>query len=288
MYEEFYGLRERPFELTPDPRFLFMTAGHGEALSAIQYGISGRRGVTLLVGAAGTGKTTVVHAALERQSGHRDAKALVLTNPTITRSEFFTFLALELGLSRMATRSKVHCLRELHALLAERQAAGAATALIIDEAQSMPDELLEEVRLLANMETATEKLLPVVLVGQLELAARLNSPTLRALKQRVALRATLGSLTDAETSAYIAQRIRVAGGDVRAVFTRDAMSAVFASSGGLPRTVSVICDNALVSGFEVAFLVGAGLALIGLIATLVFIPRHTELEPALVAEPEPV
>lgn len=249
MYEAYFGLQERPFDLTPNPRFLFMTPGHREALSTIQYGIAGRKGVTLLVGPAGTGKTTLIYAALERQSGTRDAKALFLTNPTLTRAEFFEFLALEIGLTADAERSKTHFLRELTATLTKRHESGAVTALIVDEAQAMPDELLEEVRLLANMETTTDKLLPVVLVGQLELAVRLQDERLQQLKQRVALRSTLAPLTRQETAAYVAERLRIAGGDVRSVFTADAVASVFEGSRGIPRTISVLCDNALVSGF---------------------------------------
>ena len=249
MYEAYYGLRERPFDLTANPRFLFMTPGHREALSTIQYGIAGRKGITLLVGPAGTGKTTLVHAAVERQAGGRDGKALILTNPTLTREEFFEFLALEFGLSERASHSKLHLLRELQETLTRRHGAAVVTALIVDEAQAMPDELLEEVRLLANMETATDKLLPVVLVGQLELAVRLKDVRLQQLRQRIALRATLAPLTRAETSAYIAERIRIAGGDVRKVFASDAISTIYQCSGGIPRIISVLCDNALVSGF---------------------------------------
>lgn len=249
MYEAYYGLRERPFDLTPNPRFLFMTPGHREALNTIQYGIAGRKGITLLVGPAGTGKTTLVHAALERQAGGCDSKALFLTNPTLTREEFLEFLALEFGLSEKAGHSKIHLLRELQETLVQRHAAGMATALIVDEAQAMPDHLLEEVRLLANMETTTDKLLPVVLVGQLELAVRLKDERLQQLRQRVALRATLAALTRQETATYVAERIRIAGGDVRNVFATDAIATIYQCSGGIPRIISVLCDNALVSGF---------------------------------------
>jgi general secretion pathway protein A len=251
MYENFYGLRERPFDLTPNPRFLFMTSTHSETLSAIQYGISGRKGITLIVGAAGTGKTTLVHAALERQREQCDIEALYLNNPTLTRDEFYEYLALEFGLSAGAEKSKTRFLREVDALLRERQAAGVFTALIVDEAQSMSDELLEEVRLLANLETTTDKLLPVVMVGQSELVPRLNTPALRPLKQRIALRATLGLLNPSEASLYIAQRIRVAGGEALEIFSADALAAITEASAGVPRTISVICDNALVSGFAV-------------------------------------
>jgi general secretion pathway protein A len=248
MYEGFFGLRERPFNLTPDPRFLFMTPGHREALTTIQYGISGHKGITLVIGAAGTGKTTLVHAALRAQEGV-NVKAIHLANPTLTRQEFFEFLALELGLSEAAAGSKTYFLRELDATLQQRHAAGLVTALVVDEAQAMSDTLLEEVRLLANSETSYEKLFPVVLIGQPELATRLNTRPLQQLKQRVALRAALAPLNLRETADYMADRIRVAGGDIRTVFAPEAVAAIFGCSGGIPRTISVVCDNALVSGF---------------------------------------
>jgi general secretion pathway protein A len=248
MYEGFFGLRERPFNLTPDPRFLFMTPGHREVLTTIQYGISGHKGITLVIGAAGTGKTTLVHAALKTQAGV-NVKAIHLANPTLTRQEFFEFLALELGLSEAAAGSKTYFLRELDATLQHRHAAGLVTALVVDEAQAMSDALLEEVRLLANSETSLEKLFPVVLIGQPDLAVRLNTRPLQQLKQRVALRAALAPLNLRETADYMAERIRVAGGDIRTVFAPEAVAAIFGCSGGIPRTISVVCDNALVSGF---------------------------------------
>jgi general secretion pathway protein A len=248
MYESFFGLRERPFDVTPDPRFLLMTSGHREALTTIQYGITGRKGITLLVGAPGTGKTTLVRVALAGLE-NQNTKTLFLTNPTLTRAEFFEFLAYGFGLSNAASRSKTHFLRELEAVLRKRHAGGATTALIVDEAQAMPDELLEEIRLLANTETSTEKLLSVVLVGQPELAERINERSLQQLKQRVALRSKLPALTAQESTAFIAERLRIAGGELRTVFDADAVTAICACSAGIPRTISVVCDNALVSGF---------------------------------------
>jgi general secretion pathway protein A len=249
MYQQFFGLRERPFDLTPNPRFLFMTAGHREALSTIEYGIAGRKGITLLVGPAGTGKTTLVHLALGRQKARQTATALFLKNPMLTRDEFLQFLATGFGLSSAASRSKTHLLRELEAMLEQRLAAGIVTALIVDEAQTMSDVLLDELRLLANIETTTEKLFPVVLVGQPELADRLNEQPMQQLKQRVALRARLAPLTADETVDYITERVRVAGGDISTIFSAEAIAAIFRCSGGIPRTISVVCDNALVSGF---------------------------------------
>ena len=248
MYEAFYGLRERPFDLTTNPRFLLLTGKHREALSNLQYGLMSRRGLTLLVGEAGTGKTTLVQATIqgfERQG----AKIAYLNNPTLTRGEFYEFLAGAFELDPAAAQSKVQLLRALEAKLGERRAAGILSGLILDEVQALPDELLEEVRLLANIETPTDKLLPIVLAGQPELADRLNQPSLRQLKQRVALRCYLQALDARETAEYIAGRIRVAGGNSVLVFTRQAVEAVFEGSGGIPRLISVICDNALISGF---------------------------------------
>ena len=248
MYQEFFALREAPFDLSPDPRYLYLTARHSEALANLQYGISARKGLTLLIGEAGTGKTTLVRAALESKAC-RSARALYLNNPTLTRSEFLEFLADGFGLGSEAATSKAAVLKLLERELIGRRQRGIITALIIDEAQSLPYELLEEVRLLANIETNTEKLLPLVLAGQPELADRLNEPSLRQLKQRVALRCTLGALTREETVAYITGRIRHAGGERSLVFTSEAVELVYRHSRGVPRTISVICDNALVNGY---------------------------------------
>ena len=212
MYEQFFGLHARPFELTPDPRYLFLTQKHAEALAHLEYGLSGRKGVTVLIGEVGTGKTTLLRAALERISGSGVQYAHV-ANPTLTRDEFYELLSVEFGLSDLAAQSKARFLIELKQLVHERHQQGGVTALVVDEAQSLPFELLEEIRLLANLESDTDKLMQVVLVGQPELAARLNEPQLRQLKQRIALRCTLDAMSARETAAYIAGRIRIAGGE---------------------------------------------------------------------------
>lgn len=248
MYEAFYGLRERPFDLTSNPRYLFLTNTHREALSNLLYGITAQKGVVLMLGEAGTGKTTLIRSAIDQQRS-RAATVVHLSNPTLSREEFLEFLSQGFRLSSQAATSKVRVLTELASALEMRLRAGGNCALVIDEAQSLPHELLEEVRLLSNLETADRKLLTVVLAGQPELAARLNDPTLRQLKQRVALRCELRPLDLREAAAYIAKRIRVAGGDSSTIFSRDAVVEVWRHSGGIPRTVNVVCDNALVSGF---------------------------------------
>ena len=222
MYETFYGLHERPFDLTTNPRFLFLTPRHREALSTLRYGLSAPRGLTVLLGDAGTGKTTVLRAALneERRPENRN---VLLTNPTLTRQEFYEFIARGFGLDESCVQSKARFLTEFQRDVHERHEAGGLTTLIIDEAQSLPYELLEEVRLLANIETSTVKLLNLVLVGQPELADRLNEQSLRQLKQRITLRAQLAPLDLKETAAYVAGRLRIAGGNVSEILTKNAV-----------------------------------------------------------------
>jgi general secretion pathway protein A len=248
MYQLFYGLRELPFELTPNPKYLFLTRQHREALSTLEYGLSSAKGVTALIGEAGTGKTTLIHAALESERC-RNVSCVYLNNPALTRDEFVETLSVRFGLSSRARTSKAVLIDELDKKLRERRAVGQIISLVIDEAQSLSDDLLEEIRLLANSETATQKLLPLVLAGQPELKDRLNEVGLRQLKQRVTLRCEIAPFGQQETASYIAQRIRTAGGDAARLFTREAVMRIHERSGGIPRTISVICDNALLSGF---------------------------------------
>jgi general secretion pathway protein A len=177
------------------------------------------------------------------------AECVLLSNPTLTRAEFYEFLTAGFKLSQEAANSKTRFLFELGRHLEATHAAGAVSAIVLDEAQSLPSELLEEVRLLSNIDTHNVKLLNVVLAGQPELAGRLNEPSLRQLKQRIGLRCELAPLDFAETAAYIAGRIRIAGGDPAAIFSREAILAIHDSSGGVARTINVICDNALIGGF---------------------------------------
>jgi general secretion pathway protein A len=209
MYEQFFGLRERPFDLTPNPRYLVLTDVHREALSNLEYGISSRKGITLLIGEAGSGKTTLIRSAIEKQPSR--VHCIHLNNPALSRGEFVEMLADRFGLSASAKSSKATMLLQLEALLRARHEAGETTVLIVDEAQSLSIELFEEVRLLANIETNEEKLLLVIIAGQPELVDRLNEKRLRQLKQRIALRCELRPLTLQETAAYLAGRIKAAG-----------------------------------------------------------------------------
>ncbi|HYE86793.1 MAG TPA: AAA family ATPase [Vicinamibacterales bacterium] len=245
MYERYYGLKERPFDLSPNPRFLCFTPQHREALAHLEYGLAGRPGVTVLIGEAGTGKTTLVRKAL--QASTEDSLIVHLSNPTLTRAEFFEYLAGGFNFSRMAGKSKIHFLRELHDALNDD--AGPRLALVVDEAQSVPYELLEEIRLLTNAEAASGRSIAVALVGQPELARRLDETRLRQLKQRVVLRCELTPLSLKDTAAYISARVKTAGGEATQLFSRDAVMAIHQHSNGIPRVISVICDNALVNGF---------------------------------------
>jgi general secretion pathway protein A len=213
----------------------------------LEYGIASSKGITLLIGEAGSGKTTMIRTAIERLPGR--IHVVNLHNPTLSRSEFNEMLATHFGLSKEAAQSKAVMLTELDQLLRARNAIGERTVLIVDEAQSLPLDLLEEIRLLANIETNEEKLLSVIIAGQPELAQRLNERSLRQFKQRVALRCELRPLTSQETAAYVVGRIRAADGVAAAVFTRQAVALMHERSGGIPRTISVIADNALLGGF---------------------------------------
>ena len=251
MYEGYYGLRELPFELTPDPRFVLLTSQHREALSNLQFGLSAAKPLIVLTGEAGMGKTTLLRTALESEAC-RGVRCVHLTNPTLTRAEFLRTLAMQFGIgAAAAAESKAVLLAELEHLLRERRARGEITALVVDEAQSLSRTLFEEIRLLANIETSSEKLLPLVLAGQPELASRLEDPGLRQLKQRIALRCSLVPFTLNETATYIASRIKTAGGNALRLFTREAVSTIHRYSGGIPRVINVLCDNALIGGMAV-------------------------------------
>jgi general secretion pathway protein A len=254
MYEKFYGLTALPFDLTPNPKFLLLTPTHREALHTLEFGVTSRKGIVLLLGEAGTGKTTLLRKALSSRlsaPGRAGADCVYIRNPRLSSAELLEHLATGFGLPKSALASKPTLLASLEETLLTRQRAGRATALIVDEAQALSDDLLEELRLLANIESDDAKLLPLVLAGQPELGERLNQHHLRQFKQRIVLRSRLRAFNLQETATYIFGRVRLAGGNAAQLFTRDAVMAIHNAASGIPRTISVICDNALVNGFAV-------------------------------------
>jgi general secretion pathway protein A len=246
MYEQFYGFREAPFNLTPDPRFLFFSDRHREAFNHILFGVQERKGFIQLTGEVGAGKTTVCRALL-KQLGNGYRTALIL-NPSLTSSQLLRTILTELGL-QPKNNDRVSSLETLNEFLLEQAAAGNDVVLLIDEAQDLGDELLEQVRLLSNLETEQRKLLQIVLVGQPELRDKLNTQGLRQLRQRITVRYHLTPLSREEMERYIDHRLRVAGGSGRPTFSPWAMRAVHRYSRGVPRLINAVCDKALLYGF---------------------------------------
>lgn len=245
MYRKFYGLRDLPFSLTPDPRFLYFTASHREVMANLQYGIEQGKGLVVVTGEVGTGKTTLLRAIIRQFD--RSVLASYVFNPGLTVAEFYEQLASDFNLGPAGSRADL--LRRLGELLMTRHANGLRTVLIVDEAQGLSRDLLEEVRLLLNFETHTEKQLQIVLVGQPELRRVLNSPDLRQLKQRISLRSEVRPLQADEVSAYIRSRLNVAGAARLDIFAPEATGLIYRFSEGIPRLVNNLCDNALLTGY---------------------------------------
>jgi general secretion pathway protein A len=246
MYTAFYGLREKPFVLSPDPRYLFLAEAHREALAHLLYGIDEGEGFIAITGEVGTGKTTLCRTLLQRL-GHATEVAF-LFNPTISSLELMQAVNAEFGMP-LAGRS----LRDLHAQLNEfllaRKREGRRVLLIIDEAQNLAPETLEQVRLLSNLETETQKLLQIVLIGQPELEAKLASPELRQLRQRISVHWRLDPLSPGETGEYVLHRLRIAAGAEREIFSQAALRELHRRARGVPRVVNVLCDRALLAGY---------------------------------------
>lgn len=247
MYKEFFGLRANPFNVNPDPRYLFLTRHTEEALACLTYGIQSRKGFVLLTGEVGTGKTTLINKLLEWLRLQQVATAFIF-NSRLDVPQLLDFVMADFGIP-CDSKSKSQILQRLYNWLLDRYRAGETAVLIIDEAQSLSDEVLEEIRMLTNLETFTEKLLQIVLVGQPELEHRLKQPQLRQLRQRLTLRAKTHPLNVEETKAYVAQRLRIAGSNGEPIFDSDAVLALFRYSTGIPRIINLLSEHCLVSAF---------------------------------------
>jgi general secretion pathway protein A len=249
MYTSFFGLGEKPFAITPDPRYLFMSERHAEALAHLLYGINEAGGFIQLTGEVGTGKTTVVRSLLERMPGHADVA--VILNPQLTPVEFVLTICEELGIfMRDEDTSSIKDLVDLlNKRLLEAHAKGRRVVVIVDEAQNLTPETLEQVRLLTNLETASQKLLQIILIGQPELREVLARVELRQLAQRITGRYHLDPLSRAETAAYVNHRLKVAGSASGDIFSPAALREVHRLTNGIPRIINVICDRALLGAF---------------------------------------
>ena len=246
MYLEYYGLTTPPFDITPNPRFLFYSAKHREAFNHLLFGIRERKGFVQMTGEVGAGKTTLCRAMLEQLNGHYDT-ALIL-NPVMSANELMQAIGLEYGLP-VNGLDRLDTLAVINSFLLKQVEHGKETLLIIDEAQDLTDDLLEQVRLLSNLETDDRKLLQIILFGQPELRDRLNNPRLRQLRQRITVRYHLSPLTRYEVAQYVQHRIHVSGGNGTPHFTRPALWRVHRYSQGIPRLVNAVCDKALLAGF---------------------------------------
>jgi general secretion pathway protein A len=246
MYRAFYGLEARPFDATPDPRFLTLTAGHREALAQLVYGVRESRGFIVLTGEVGTGKTTLLQALMQRLRA--DTAFAYVFNSTLPFDALLEYALEDLGVPGPG-RSRAHRLAALYRFLTERRRAGSNTVLIVDEAQHLDPATLEQIRLLSNFESPTEKLLQIVLAGQPELLAVLDRADLRQLRQRIAIRATIPPLTAAETRELVRTRLAIAGAQDAGLFTDRAIARIGSWSRGIPRVVNMVAEHCLVVGY---------------------------------------
>jgi len=247
MYKSYFGLKENPFNVNPDPRYLYLTKQIEEALTGLMYGIQTRKGFITLTGEVGTGKTTLVNRLLDWLRQRRTRTAF-LFNSRMNTSHLFDFILAEFEIA-CESRTKSQQLMKLNQWLLERYRAGETAVLIVDEAQNLSYPVLEEIRMLTNLETSTEKLLQIVLSGQPELEEKLKLPQLRQLKQRITLRCKTAPLTKEQTHAYIAERLRIAGTSGEQIFSPEAMDTVHMYSLGIPRVVNLLCEHALINTY---------------------------------------
>jgi general secretion pathway protein A len=255
MYEPYYGFAEKPFSLTPDPKYLYRSESHANAFDLLQYAIDRREGFVVITGDIGTGKTTLCRALLE----HTDKKTFtaLLLNPFLSEEDLLRSILQDLGVitrgeERMGGRqpSKQDLINTLYDFLLSLIPLGARAVLIVDEAQNLPLRILEQIRILSNLETDKEKLLQIILVGQLNLLDLVRSPELRQLDQRVSIRYQLKPLTEEETGAYVTHRLAIANASRPVMFTGTALKVIYQYSAGIPRLINMLCDRALLGGYS--------------------------------------
>jgi general secretion pathway protein A len=247
MYKSYFGLKENPFNVNPDPRYLFLTKEIEEALSGLMYGVQNRKGFITLTGEVGTGKTTLINRLVDWLHQRRVRTAFIF-NSRMNTNQLFDFILAEFGIS-CESRTKSQQLMHLNQWLLERYRAGETTVLIVDEAQNLTYPVLEEIRLLTNLETSTEKLLQIVLSGQQELEEKLKLPELRQLRQRIMLRCKTSPLTKEQTHDYIAERLRIAGASGELIFSPKTVETIHLYSLGIPRVVNLLCEHSLINAY---------------------------------------
>lgn len=248
MYEAFYGLQEKPFSLTPNPRYVFYSERYHSILEQLRYGLDHKEGFLLLSGMVGTGKTTLCRELLEQLDPDRFRTALIF-NPFLNAVEMLQALLTEFGVTYPPDASRKELLDRLNRFLMAQLVEGKVCVAIFDEAQHLSTEFLEQIRVLSNLETSTEKLLQIVLVGQPELRERIQEQKLAQLDQRVSIRCTLTNLSREETERYIYHRLNVAGSQGKITFARGALQRIFQESGGIPRLINQICERTLLAGY---------------------------------------
>jgi len=246
MYNSFFKLNSSPFGTSPDPRFLYMMPHTREALACLEYGISARKGFTVLTGEVGTGKTTLLKRALASFNSRRISTAFVF-NPRLEVLDFLEFVLADFGITP-ANRTKSGMLLQLNRWLIERYRMEETCVVVIDEAQNLSWELLEEIRLLTNLETSSEKLLQIILSGQPELEEKLRHPSVRQLRQRIALWCRTQALSETQTHAYVAERLRIAGA-TRPLFSEEALDLIYRYSHGIPRIINLLCEHTLIVAY---------------------------------------
>jgi len=247
MYETYYGLKENPFSVTPDPKYIYLGENHQEAFAHLLYGVRERKGFVVITGEVGSGKTTLIHYLLSKLNGNDNAKTAYLFNTKLNGDDFIQYILKDLGVE-VNGGTKSSNLYSLYRYLLKAYQNNEKVILIVDEAQGLNPEVLEEIRLLSNFETSKSKLLQIILVGQPELKKMLSQHELRQLKQRINMRYHLNPLSEKETKEYIEKRVRTAGAK-KQLFTEKALKEIYRRSGGIPRLINVLCDNSLLTGY---------------------------------------